>query len=104
MPGPLKLTAREAKGVQPREDTKPRAAGQRLAGSYINFYIANGGIVMPLLDPKTDRAAAAKLKRIFPKRRIVGVPAREVLLGGGNIHCITQQVPESGLKRKTKNG
>jgi agmatine deiminase len=83
----------------PREGTKPRAAGQRLAASYINFYIANGGIVMPLLDARTDRAAAARLKRIFPTRKVVGVPAREVLLGGGNIHCITQQVPARGLKR-----
>jgi agmatine deiminase len=99
MPGPLKLTARESEGIQAREGTKPRVAGERLAGSYINFYIANGGIVMPLLDARTDRTAAAKLKRIFPSRRIVGVPAREVLLGGGNIHCITQQIPVSGLKR-----
>jgi agmatine deiminase len=67
--------------------------GDRLAGSYVNFYIANGGIVMPLLDARTDKAAAAKIKRLFPDRRVVGVPAREVLLGGGNIHCITQQVP-----------
>jgi agmatine deiminase len=67
----------------------------------VNFYIANGGIVMPLLDPRTDKVAAAKLKRLFPERRILGVPAREVLLGGGNIHCITQQVPASGtVKRK----
>jgi len=67
--------------------------GDRLAGSYVNFYIANGGIVMPLLDARNDTAAAAKIKRLFPDRRVVGVPAREVLLGGGNIHCITQQVP-----------
>jgi agmatine deiminase len=59
----------------------------------VNFYIANGGIVMPLLDARTGKAAAAKIKRLFPDRRVVGVPAREVLLGGGNIHCITQQVP-----------
>jgi agmatine deiminase len=49
---------------------------------------------MPLLDPRTDRAAAAVLKRLFPERKVVGVPAREILLGGGNIHCITQQVPQ----------
>ncbi|TLZ21400.1 MAG: agmatine deiminase, partial [Gammaproteobacteria bacterium] len=65
----------------------------RLAASYVNFYIANGGIVMPLLDRRTDRAAAQRLKRLFPDRRVVGVPAREILLGGGNIHCITQQMP-----------
>jgi agmatine deiminase len=101
MPRPLFISEKEAAGVISREGTKPRPAGERLAGSYVNFYIANGGIVMPLLDPRTDEAAAAKLKRLFPERRVVGVPAREVLLGGGNIHCITQQVPAgSKVKRK----
>jgi len=100
MPGPLKMTAREAAGVQAREGTRARLAGERLAGSYANFYLANGGLVMPLLDARTDRGAAAILKRLFPGRRIVGVPAREILLGGGNIHCITQQVPAAGLPRR----
>jgi agmatine deiminase len=100
MPGPLTLSAKEASGIVPREGTKPREAGERLAGSYVNFYIANGGIVMPLLDPRTDRAAMARVKKLFPERRVLGVPAREVLLGGGNIHCITQQVPLAGVKRR----
>jgi agmatine deiminase len=100
MPGPLSLHAREAAGLIAREGTRARAAGERLAASYVNFYIANGGIVMPLLDPRTDRAAAQRLKRLFPERRVVGVPAREVLLGGGNIHCITQQMPAAGLGRR----
>jgi agmatine deiminase len=100
MPGPLTLSAKEASGIVPREGTKPREAGERLAGSYVNFYIANGGIVMPLLDPRTDRAAVARVKKLFPERRVLGVPAREVLLGGGNIHCITQQVPLAGVKRR----
>lgn len=100
MPGPLHMTAREAKGLVPLKGTKPRPSGERLAGSYVNFYIANGGIVMPLLDPRTDRAAAAQLKKLFPRRRVVGVQAREVLLGGGNIHCITQQVPAAGSERR----
>ena len=93
MPGPLELTAAEAAGVLERESSQKRLAGARLAASYVNFYIANKGIVMPLLDKKTDRAAAAKLRRAFPGRQVVGVQAREILLGGGNIHCITQQVP-----------
>ena len=93
MPGPLTLTASEASGVLLRETSQQRVAGARLAGSYVNFYIANGAIIMPLLDPKTDRIAAARLKRAFPGRKVVGVAAREILLGGGNIHCITQQVP-----------
>jgi agmatine deiminase len=104
MPGPLYMTAREAAGVRPRKGTKPRRAGERLAASYANFYIANGGIVMPLLDPKTDRAAAARLRRLFPERRVVGVPAREILLGGGNIHCITQQVPAPQTQTRRRTG
>ncbi|HEU4592823.1 MAG TPA: agmatine deiminase [Steroidobacteraceae bacterium] len=93
MPGPLRYTAEEAAGVQARDTVRGRSAGLRLAASYVNFYIANGGIIMPLLDPRTDKAAAARLKRAFPGRKVVGVQAREILLGGGNIHCITQQVP-----------
>ena len=90
-PGPLKVTATEAAGVL--KGSHDRESGMRLAASYVNFYIANGGIVMPLLDPRHDRDAAAALKRAFPGRKVVGVAAREILLGGGNIHCITQQVP-----------
>lgn len=93
MPRPLSISDKEAAGVVSREGSKARAAGERLAGSYVNFYIANGGIVMPLLDVRTDKIALGRLKRLFPDRKVVGVPAREVLLGGGNIHCITQQVP-----------
>ncbi len=93
MPGPLERSPTEAGGVLLRDHTHARLEGARLAASYVNFYIANKGIVMPLLDEQTDRAAAAQLKRAFPGRKVVGVPAREILLGGGNIHCITQQVP-----------
>jgi agmatine deiminase len=94
-PGPLYMTAEEASGIDHADGTKPRCAGERLAGSYVNFYIANRQVVMPLLDAKRDAAAAAVLKRCFPSRQVVGVPAREILLGGGNIHCITQQVPQA---------
>jgi len=100
MPGPLVMTAKEASGVVPHEGTKPRAAGERLAASYANFYIANGGLIVPLLDPRTDRAALRQMKKLFPGREVVGIAAREILLGGGNIHCITQQVPAAGLRRR----
>ena len=93
LPGPLKMTAREAAGIRHQRGTHRRVAGWRLAGSYVNFYLANGGLVMPLLDPHTDRAAARVLKGLFPERKVLGVQSREILLGGGNIHCITQQVP-----------
>ena len=95
-PGPLHIAAGEAAGVTPRPGTHPRRAGDRLAASYVNFYPASSRIVYPLLDERFDEQAAAVLAACFPERELVGVPAREILLGGGNIHCITQQVPLAG--------
>jgi agmatine deiminase len=92
-PGPLQVSAEEAEGVDAGEGTVPRSAGDRMAASYVNFYLGNSRVVYPLLDPRHDDEAAAILRRTFPEREVVGVPAREILLGGGNIHCITQQVP-----------
>jgi agmatine deiminase len=92
-PGPLFMTAEEAQGVDVIEGTQPRAGGLRLAASYVNFYCCNGAVIIPLLDPKTDQDAIAILEGSFPDRRVVPVAAREILLGGGDIHCITQQQP-----------
>ncbi len=92
-PGPVTITAEEAGGVDAVEGSLPRRAGDRLAASYANFYIATTRIVYPLLDERHDEHAGEVLQACFPEREIVGVPAREILLGGGNIHCITQQVP-----------
>ncbi len=66
---------------------------QRLALSYVNYYIANGGIVMPAFGDSQDVAAQSVLKQAFPDRRVVQVPVSDILVGGGGIHCITQQQP-----------
>jgi agmatine deiminase len=92
-PGPLHMTRREAAGIAAKRGIRKLRAGQRLAGSYVNFYLANGALILPLLDSHTDGAARRVLRSVFPGRRIVGIAAREILLGGGNIHCITQQQP-----------
>ena len=92
-PGPLHMTAEESAGIDATGSSKPREAGERLAASYVNFYIGTRRVVVPLLDPRRDRAALRKLEELFPTREIVGVPGREILLGGGNVHCVTQQVP-----------
>jgi agmatine deiminase len=92
-PGPLHTTDEEAAGVDAAAGTMPREAGVRMAASYVNFYLGTKRVVVPLLDRKRDGAALRKLKVLFPGREVVGVPGREILLGGGNIHCITQQVP-----------
>ena len=99
-PGPLYMTAEEAAGVDAAAGTKPREAGSRLAGSYVNFYIGSSRVVMPLLDSRRDAAALRTLQELFPRREVVGVPGRELLLGGGNIHCVTQQVPAARDRRR----
>ena len=106
-PGPLYMTAEEAAGVDRREGSRPRLAGDRLPASYVNLSIANKCVVMPLYDKRRDGAALRLLRRLFPTRTVLGVETREILLGGGNIHCITQQIPAAagtkshGSSRKT---
>ncbi|MBF7730043.1 agmatine deiminase [Pseudomonas sp. N040] len=93
IPGPIHATAEECAGVDTAEGSQPRDPSIRLAGSYVNFLIVNGGIIAPRFDDPKDAEAEAILKRLFPGHRVVLVPGREILLGGGNIHCITQQQP-----------
>lgn len=93
-PGPIYITEEESQGVDAVEGTLPRQAGDRLAGSYVNFFFVNGGAVVPTFDDPWDAPALAALQAALPERKVVGVPAREILLGGGNIHCITQQQPK----------
>ena len=94
LPKPILITKEESEGVDAIDGTLPRMEGDRLAASYANFYICNGGIVLPLFHDANDEKAIQTLQEAFPDRKVVGLYAREILLGGGNIHCITQQVPK----------
>lgn len=69
------------------------ADGHRQPLSYINFYIANGGIVVPGFSDANDAAAAQKLQGLFPEHTVVQVPGLDIERGGGCVHCITQQQP-----------
>ena len=93
LPGPIHATATECEGVDQVPGSQPRTPSIRLAGSYVNFLIVNGGIIAPSFDDPQDEPARVVLEQLFPERRVVMVPGREILLGGGNIHCITQQQP-----------
>jgi agmatine deiminase len=92
-PAPVIVTTEECEGVDSVEGSFPRQEGDRMAASYVNFYIANGGVVVPQFNDPADKQALELLKKLFPEREVVGIYAREIILGGGNIHCITQQQP-----------
>jgi agmatine deiminase len=92
-PGPLSITTEEASGIDLVPGAQQRLAGERLAGSYVNSYIGDGMVVVPVFDEPHDDTAVATYESLFPGRRVLTVPGREILLGGGNVHCITQQVP-----------
>lgn len=61
--------------------------------SYVNSYICNGAVIMPVYGIREDDEVRDILQELFPDRRIVGVPIPEIAIGGGGIHCITQQEP-----------
>lgn len=94
MPEPMYITTEESQGVDPVNGMLPRFPGDRLTASYVSYYTANGGIIYPLFNDKNDQAAGSLLETLYPDRKIIGVPAREILLGGGNIHCIAQSIPK----------
>ncbi|HAX39442.1 MAG TPA: agmatine deiminase [Clostridiales bacterium] len=84
---------------EPGEDA--RQAGDRLAASYVNFYYTNDAILLPQFggeNASSDARAAELMRALCPERRIVPISSREILLGGGNIHCVTQQIPKNVIK------
>jgi agmatine deiminase len=70
--------------------------GFRLPASYANFYIANKIVIMPTFTDANDRVALNTLAKLFPGREVVGVPCRDLVLGLGTLHCMTQQEPVAG--------
>jgi agmatine deiminase len=71
---------------------------QRLPASYANFYIANGIVLVPVFNDPNDRAALDKLATVFPGRQVVPIACRDLVLGLGTIHCMTQQQGSAGFR------
>ncbi len=95
-------SARDAEGrsleiVELPQPCKQRQSwtGRPLASSYVNFYLVNGGVIMPAFDDKNDELARTILAQLFPDRDIMQIDALDIVQGGGGIHCITQQEPEA---------
>ncbi len=84
---------RELEVIPVRQPARRDENGVRLTLSYTNLYIANGGIVMPAFEDPADDEAFRVVRRAFPDREVVQIPALDIVRGGGGIHCITQQQP-----------
>ncbi|HMC55632.1 MAG TPA: agmatine deiminase family protein [Gemmatimonadaceae bacterium] len=67
--------------------------GERLPASYANFYIANGTVIVPTFNDRSDRVALNTLAELMPDREIVGIHAVDLVWGLGTLHCLTQQQP-----------
>jgi agmatine deiminase len=68
---------------------------QRLPASYANFYIANKIVIVPTFNDPNDRVALNTLAKLFPTREVIGIACRDLVLGLGTLHCMTQQQPAS---------
>ena len=96
-----KMKDQDGRALQVETLPLPKAVtfdGQRLPASYANFYIANGLVIVPTFNDANDRAALDRLTRLFPGREVVGVHCRDLVLGLGTLHCMTQQEP-AGVRK-----
>ncbi len=93
---PVTVTEKDLAGYVFEEGEDVREAGERLAASYCNFYFSNGAVVLPAFggeNEHSDGRAAEIMRALCPDRKVITVNARDILLGGGNVHCITGQIP-----------
>uniref|UniRef100_A0A6C0HYD7 Agmatine deiminase n=1 Tax=viral metagenome TaxID=1070528 RepID=A0A6C0HYD7_9ZZZZ len=90
-----RYTQSEVESLPAVEGSYVRKAGDRLDASHVNLIITNKIVVVPTFNCSSDKDAINAIAEAFPNRQVVGVYAREILLGGGNIHCMSQQQPIS---------
>ena len=94
VPKPLYMSKKESKGIKSStHDAKARQEGDRLAASYINFYQGEKFVILPGFGVPEDKLAKQQLQELYPEKDIIQINTKEILLGGGNVHCITMQIP-----------
>jgi len=105
LPAPIYMNKKEAKGIKVgRYEAKARPEGSRLAASYINFYQGEKFVILPGFGVREDKLAKKQLEELYPEKEIIQINSREILLGGGNIHCITMQIPyNEEFKKNNEN-
>lgn len=95
---PVTCNAQDIDNYIFEEGEDEREVGERLAASYVNFYFANDCLLVPQfgdMNKESDERAVKILQELCPDRTVIPIYARHILLGGGNIHCITQQIPKA---------
>lgn len=98
VPTNLTMSEEEASTLVISDMAKKRLAFARLAASYINFYQSDKFVIVPQFDCDEDEDAYLLLKEYYKTKDVYKLNSREILLGGGNIHCVTMQIPKKGLK------
>ena len=107
--GPLRDMAEELKSFRTVEGRPYRMVplpwphacydenGGRIPATYANFLIINGSVLVPTYGSKQDNAAIETIRKVFPDRRVTGIPCFPLLNGHGSLHCITMQIPKGVL-------
>jgi len=94
---PVCVSEHDLEGYEFEEGEDTREVGERLAASYVNFFFANDIVLLPQFGGENasgDKRALDIMRSLLPEREIIPVDAIEIIKGGGNIHCITQQIPK----------
>jgi agmatine deiminase len=107
LPKPQYMTKEEAESIIKEDSAIQREEGRRLAASYVNFYMGRDFIILPQFNDDNDKKAYDILNDFYKgTKTILPIHSREILLGGGNIHCITKQIPfmELGYDIEPKEG
>ena len=73
--------------------------GYRLPGSYANFLIINGAVLVPGTSSEKDEIVRGRLQDVFPDRKVEMIDCRALLSGHGGLHCVTMQFPDGWLRK-----
>lgn len=98
---PLYMDQASCDTIDVDENAEPRVATEPLIASYMNYLVTNGGVIVPQYGDENDQLAVDTLQQIYDEvwgegaYKCVGVQSEQVVFGGGNIHCITQQEPKA---------
>lgn len=105
LPDPIYMSKEEADGITVGNfNAKDRPEGLRLAASYVNYYQGEKFVILPGFGVKEDKLAKEQFEKIYPEKEIIQLNTKEILLGGGNVHCITMQIPwNKEFKKNNEN-